>query len=71
MALYSKSLDVERIANQCHGKQSELVVFPKHYSYNDYTNLFWPQIFLLEYLETSPYEFQTILLLKLGSVSDV
>ena len=71
MALNPKSLDVERIVIQCHGKQSERVVFPKYYSNNDYTNLFWPLIFLLEYLETSPYKFQTILLLKRGNFSDV
>ena len=30
----------KRIAIQRHGKQSERVVFPKYYSYEDYTNLF-------------------------------
>ena len=57
MALNSKFVELERIAIQCRGKQSELDVFQKRYSYEDYTNLFWAQIFLLEYLETSPYEF--------------
>ena len=57
MTLNPKILDLERIAIQCRGKQSELDVFQKRYSYEDYTNLFWAQIFLLEYLETSPYEF--------------
>ena len=31
--------------------------FQKCYSYEDNTNLFWAQIFLVEHLETSPYEF--------------
>ena len=57
MALNLKLLDLERIVIQYRGKQSELDVFQKCYSYEDYTNLFWAQIFLLEYLETSPYEF--------------
>ena len=41
----------------CRGKQSELDVFQKCCSYKHNTNLYWAQIFLLEYLETSPYEF--------------
>ena len=57
MALNPKFLDLEGTAIQCRSKQSEFHVFQKCYSYEDYTNLFWGQIFLLEYLETSPYEF--------------
>ena len=57
MALNPKFLNLERTAIQCRGKQSELGVFQKCYPCEDYTNLFWAQIFLLEYLETSPYEF--------------
>ena len=56
MALNPKSLDLESVAIQCHGKQSELGTFQKYYFYKDYTNLFWAQIFLLEYLETSSHE---------------
>ena len=57
MALNLKFLDLERIAFQCRGKQSELDVFHKSFSYEDYTNLFWTQIFLLEHQDTCPYEF--------------
>ena len=57
MTLNPKYLDLEMIAIQCRGKQSELGVFQKYYSYKDYTNLSLEQIFLLEFLETSPYEF--------------
>ena len=57
MALNSKSLDLEKTAIQCRGEQSELDAFQKCYSCEDYTSLFWAQIFLLEYLETSPYKF--------------
>ena len=57
MALNPKSLDLERKAIQCHGKQSEFGVFQKYCSYEDYTNLFWAQMFFLEYLQTSLYEF--------------
>ena len=39
------------------GKQSELAVFQKYYSYEDYKNLSSQQIFLLEYLDTCLYEF--------------
>ena len=42
------------MAIQCRGKQSEIDVFQKHYSYEDYRNLFLGKILLLEYLETSP-----------------
>ena len=51
MALNPKFLDLERIGFQCRGKQSELDLYQKCYSYEGYTNLFWVQIFLLEYLE--------------------
>ena len=51
MALNPKFLDLERIGFQCRGKQSELDLYQKCYSYEDYTNLFWAQTFLLEYLE--------------------
>ena len=57
MVLTSKSLDLQRIVIQCRVKQSELGVFQKYYSYEDYANLFRPQIFFLEYLETNPYKF--------------
>ena len=57
MALNLKSLDPERISVQCRGKQSELEFFQEYYSCEDYANLFWTQIFLLEYLDTRPYEF--------------
>ena len=57
MALNPKFLDLERIAIHCCGKQSETDSFRKYYSYEDYKNLFWAQTFLLEYLETIPYDF--------------
>ena len=57
MALNPKSLDLESIAIQCRDKQSEFGVFQKYYSNEDYTNLSWEQIFLLEYMEPCPYEF--------------
>ena len=38
MALNSKFVDLERIAIQCRGKQSELDVFQQCDSYEDYTN---------------------------------
>ena len=56
MARNPKFLDLERIVIQCRGKQSELEVFQNYYPYEDHKNLFWAQIFLLEHLETSPYE---------------
>ena len=56
MARNPKFLDLERIVIQCRGKQSELEVFQSYYPYEDHKNLFWAQIFLLEHLETSPYE---------------
>ena len=56
MTLNPKFLALERKAIQSRGKQSGLDLFQKYYSYKDYTHLFWAQIFLLEYLETSPYE---------------
>ena len=37
----------------------------------DYTNLFWAQMFLLEFLETNLSEFWTFLLPKLASFCDV
>ena len=40
MALNPKFLDLERIVIQCRGKQSELDVFEKCCSYEDYTTLF-------------------------------
>ena len=49
MAINPKFLDLEKflfMASQCHGKQSELDLFKKCYSYEDYANLF-----LLDYLE--------------------
>ena len=57
MALNPKSLDLESIAIQCRDKQSEFGVFQKYYSNEDYTNLSWEQIFLLEYMETYPNQF--------------
>ena len=45
MALNPKFLELERIAIQFRGKQSELDVFQKCYSYEDYTNLFWHKYF--------------------------
>ena len=57
MALNPKFLGLEKTAIQCRGKESELDVFQKCYSCEDYTNLFWAQIFLLEYLEISPSKF--------------
>ena len=38
MALHLKSLELERIAIQSRGKQSELGVSQKYYSYKDYTD---------------------------------
>ena len=71
MAINPKYLDLEWIVIQCCSNQSELGVFQKYCSCEDCTNLFWAQIFLLEYLETSPYEFKKFLLLKLANFCDV
>ena len=40
MAINLKFLDLEKIAIQCHGKQSELDIFQKCYSYEDYKTYF-------------------------------
>ena len=58
MALNPKFLDLEKTAIQCRGKQSELDVFQKCYSYEDYANLFWAQIFLLEYWRQATMTFK-------------
>ena len=50
---------------------SELDVFQKHHFYEDYTNLFWAQMFFLEFLETNLSESWTFLLPNLARFCDV
>ena len=67
MALNPKFLDPERIGIQCRGKQSELDVFQKCYSYKHYTNLFWAQIFLFRMSGDKPLWIINISVAKAGT----
>ena len=50
-------LGVKTITIQYRDKQSALYVFQKYRFCEDYTNLFWTQMFLLGFLETNLGEF--------------
>ena len=50
-------LGLKTIAIQYRDKQSALYVFQKYRFSEDYTNLFWTQMFLLGFLETNVGEF--------------
>ena len=57
LVLNSIFLDLKTITIQYRDKQSALYVFQKYRFCEDYTNLFWAQMFLLGFLETNLGEF--------------
>ena len=64
-------LGLKTITIQYRDKQSALYVFQKYRFCEDYTNLFWAQMFLLGFLKTNLGEFQTFPLPKLATFCDV
>ena len=62
---------VKTITIQYRYIQGALTDFQKYRFCKDSTNLFWTQIFLLEFPETNFAEFQTSLLPKLASFCDL
>ena len=67
LVLDLKFWDLKMITIQYRDIQSALDVFQKYRFCEDYTNLFWTQMFLLEFLETNLDEFWTYTLPKLAS----
>ena len=67
LVLNSIFLSLKTITIQYRDIQGALTAFQKYRFCEDYANLFWTQMFLLEFLETNLGEFQTFPLPKLAS----